>query len=242
MQMGLEQLALEEIPEVVAHHADLLIRALGDEAAAAQQTADALLPGGIALFLPEFYALRPVIQDHHLADADEIIDGVDLLPHLNGDLLVTDVDGDRDALKRHVQTQPHRLATPQVLVYRLDAGALVDAYRRQHIPGAEAWILNAQLRQIGGGKTAVVHAHGGGGQDHHILRLQTAGGVGVEAVVEQAKALLGLLVDMGHDALPIHGEHGMGGRVHHILQNIHISRSLSAVIPLFYTMCGRFTT
>ena len=46
-------------------------------------------------------------------------------------------------------------------------------------------------------------------------------------MVEQAKAFLGLLVDMGHDALPIHGEHGMGGRVHHILQNIHTSRSLS---------------
>ena len=116
--------------------------------------------------------------------------------------------------------------------------------QNQRVPVIQVSGLKKQykLGQIGGGKVAVVHAHGGGGQDHHILRLQTAGGVGVEAVVEQAKAFLGLLVDMGHDALPIHGKHGMGGRVHHILQNIHTSRSLSAVIPLFYTMCGRFTT
>ena len=148
----LEQLALEEIAEVVAHHADLLLRAFGDEAAAPEKAADALLPGGVALLLPEFHLLGAVIQHHHLTDADEVVDGVRLFPHLHHDLLVADMDGDGDALKRHVQMEPRRLAAPQVFVHRLDAGPLIDAHRRQNVVGAETRVVDVQHRQIGGGR------------------------------------------------------------------------------------------
>ena len=209
--MLLEQLALEEIPEVVAHHADLLLRAFGDEAAAPEKAADALLPGGVALLLPEFHLLGAVIQHHHLTDADEVVDGVRLFPHFHHDLLVADVDGDGDALKRHVQMEPRRLAAPQVFVHRLDAGPLIDAHRRQNVVGAEACVVDVQHREVGGGQAAVIRAHGGGRQNHDVTRLQPSGGVGIQAVVEQPEPLLCLLVDVGDDTLPIHGKHGVRG-------------------------------
>ena len=215
---------------MVAHHADLLVRPLGHEAVAPQQAADALLPGGIALLLPEFHLLGAVVQHHHLPDADEIADGVHLFPHLHGDLPVADVHGDGHALERHIQVQSGGLAAAQMLVHRLHPRPPVHAHRRQHVAAVQPVVLYAQHRQILRRQAAVVRPHGRGAQDHDVPRLQPAGRVGVNAVVEQAEALLGLLVDMGHDALPVHGEHGVGGRIHDILQYIHFS---SPLLPVF---------
>ena len=239
-QMLLKQLTLEELPEVIAHHADLLLRAFGNKAAAPQKIADALLPGGIALLLPEFHLLGVMIQYDHLADAVKIADGIDPLLHRDGDLLAGDPHVDGNALEAHLQPQLHRLAVPQVLIHRLDARPMIDTHRRQHVAAAEPVILYADGRQILRGQPAVVRTHGGGGQDHHVSRLQPSGGMGIDAVIIQAEALLGLLVDMGHDALPVHGEHGVRGRIHYALQNIHCTSPFPAVLLLFYTITPPF--
>ena len=243
-QVLLKQLTLEELPEVVAHHADLLLRPLGDKAVAPQKIADALLSGGIALLLPEFHLLGVMIQYDHLADAVEIVDGIHPLLHGHGYLTIRDLNTDGHALKGHIHLQADRFTAPQVLIYRLHARPMVDAYRRQHVAAAEPMILYADGSQILRGQIAVIRAHVGGSKDHQISRLQPPVRVGVNAVVEQAEALLGLLIDVGHDALPVHGEHGMRGRIHYALQNIHCTSPLSgssvAILHDCTTFCNAY--
>ena len=181
-----------------------------------------------------------MVQHHHLPDADEIADGVHLFPHLHGDLPVADVHGDGHALERHIQVQSGGLAAAQMLVHRLHPRPPVHAHRRQHVAAVQPVVLYAQHRQILRRQAAVVRPHVRGAQDHDVPRLQPAGRVGVNAVVEQAEALLGLLVDMGHDALPVHGEHGVGGRIHDILQYIHFSSPLLPVLPSFLSYSMSF--
>ena len=55
LQMALKQLSLEKIPEVVSRHLNFGAGALAGIGGAAQQIADALPPGGVPLFLPEFH-------------------------------------------------------------------------------------------------------------------------------------------------------------------------------------------
>ena len=106
-QVLLEQLALEKLLEVVTHHADLLVGALGNIAAAPQQAAQALFPGRVTLFFPKLHLPGPVVQNDRLTDGNKVGDGVYPLPHFHSDLLVTDVYGDGHALKGHIQMQPH---------------------------------------------------------------------------------------------------------------------------------------
>ena len=62
--------------------------------------------------------------------------------------------------------------------------------------------------------------------------------MGVQAVIEQAEALLRLLIDMGHDPLPIHGKHGVGGGIHDILQYIHPAYLFSHISAAAVSLCA----
>ena len=173
--MLLEKLALKKILEVVTHHADLLIRVLCNIGAAPQQTTKAFFSGGVAFFFPKLHLPGPVVQNDRLTDGNKISNGVYLLPHLHGNLLVANVYGNRNALKGYIQVQPHGFTAPQIFVHRLDARPLVYAHRRQNVIRPQARIPDANHRQVLRRQIAVIGAHGGGGQNHQITRLQPTG-------------------------------------------------------------------
>lgn len=229
LQVLLKQCALKEVPEVIARNVDLLLRAFGDIAAAPQKAADPLTAGGITLFLPELYLPGVAVQHHQLPDAHEVADGVDILPHCHRHLLAVDLHGDGHSLKCHVQPQLIRAAAVQILTDRLDALAAVYTHRGDHVAGADPAVADTDGLQLRRRQGTIVLSHGGGGEDHHVAPQQPSRRVGVAAVVEQAKTLLRLSVDVRHDALPIHGEHGMRRAVHHALQNVHTPTALRCV-------------
>ena len=225
VQVPLEQRPLEELPEVVARHLHLGAGALAGEGGAPQQAADAFFPGGVALFLPEFHLAGGAVQSHQLADAPEVVDDVGGLPHGDGGGPGVDGYPDGDVPPDGGQLQHGGVAAGQKFVDRLAARRVILAHRRQPVPGPELPVPDIQPLQIGGGEAAVVGADGGVGDDDQISGLQLPGAVGILAVVEQAEVVLGLLVDMGDGALPVQGEHGLGGGLHHALQQVYVPHS-----------------
>ena len=206
---------------MVAYHHHLGVRALCHEAAAPQQIADALAPGGVSVLLPEAHPASVPVHHHHLADAAEIADGVLQIPDGHRRQARLDGDADGHSLIDGLQPEKAALTAVQDLEDRLVGGLVV--YPDGHDPVSAAHLVgvDVQLAQIGGRQVAVVDAHGGCGHDHQISGDQLSGGVGLAGMVEKAEPLLGLTVDMGHAPVAVHGEHGVGGRVHHVLQNIH---------------------
>ena len=83
--------------------------------------------------------------------------------------------------------------------------------------------MDIQLAQVCGSEVSVIIAHGGGGQDHQVALAQASCTMGLAGVIVKTEALFGLAVDVGHPTAAVHGEHGVGGCIHHVLQDVHKS-------------------
>lgn len=201
---------LKEVAEVIALHLEGQPGPFFAVGAAPEQVADALPAGGVALLLPELHPASRPVQNHHLSNAAEIPDGVDGVPYRNGDAAALDGEADRDPLTDGLQTEAVRVLVWQELVDGPPAGHVEDACRHQPVVDAEPGLPDADTGEILRPQRPVVRADGCVGDQHQVARLQPPGGVGVLAVVVEAEPHLGLLVDMGDDAIPIQGENGMG--------------------------------
>ena len=211
--MGLKQRPFEEVLKMVPLHADLVSGLLGHVGRALEQIADGLLPGGVALFLPELHLQGGAVQNHHLADGEEIVDGIGHPVHQHGGGLVFNGHGNGAGAEGGLELEPVGVTAGQELVYRPAARRLVPAHGHDPVPRPQPALLDTDAGQVLRRQSAVVGADGGVRQDHHVPRLQPTGAMGVGAAVEQAETLLGPLVDVGNDSLPVQGEDGVGGCV-----------------------------
>lgn len=238
VQVPLKQGALEKLPEVVPGDFDLGAGAFADKGRAPQQIADALLPGGVALFLPELHLPGKAVHNDHLADAPEIVHGVGGFAHGHGGGFAVDGRPDGNFLtggggQAADRGQLQRFGVPagQGFIDRPAVRRVEEARRGDPVSGAELLVPDVQPFQVGGGQVSVVGPDGGVRDNHQVPGPQLSGAVGILAVVEQAKVALGLLVDMGDGALPVQCKHGLGGGLHDALQHVHAAFSFPVPVP-----------
>jgi hypothetical protein len=130
--------------------------------------------------------------------------------HRRRHFLPVDGDPDGDALPLRLQRHIAGIPAAQELVHRAHGALTEDAHRRQHITGLDLFVPDAQYGQVLLLQAAVVAAHHGGGEDHQIALLQPTGRMRLLTVVVEAEALLGLMVDVGHDTVAIQRKYGVG--------------------------------
>ena len=113
-----------------------------------------------------------------------------------------DGEPEGDPVPDGLQLEALRVLAGEELVDRPLPEVVEGPHGHQPVSGAQPGLPDADALQILRPQFPVVGADFGVGHQNQIPRLQAAGGVGVLAVVIQAKAVFGLLVDVGDDPLP----------------------------------------
>ena len=166
--MFLKPPSLKKLPEMVSDNIHLGFRAFRAVRGTPQQIANALLAGGVTVFLPELDVFCGTVQNHHLSDGAEVIQGIAVLSDLYRDDPRPDGGLDRHALIHGVQLQLSALAAAHKLIHRLEGRIGIYAHRDDLIPTPKPVLVDPDPSQILHGQFPIISAEIGTDQDHHI--------------------------------------------------------------------------